>query len=328
MKKNRIFIITLLCIMSISLMLVSTISNLSASEQGTGDMAEDATGTDPRDFGSKFMPYYRYMELENDVKVQTFTLFGMFAFNPRFAMTYEWPAFTEIDYSSVDEFQDGTGGFLPPVGDDPGDGGGLPIGGLSPSGSETGMGDLNLRFFLRPKSWEWSFMDGKKSHSLMPALEMTLPTANEDLLGSESWILSPGLTYVTDMPFESPPFGLGFLALMNFYDFDVAKDDDRPDVSQFRGRWFWMQPLTMPAFAKDPNDTDYHIFDLTGLYLLTEFQPVYDFEEEHFSFWIGPELGKILTDGVIMYAKPGFGIDNSEGGDREFTFEIGFRYFL
>jgi hypothetical protein len=66
---------------------------------------EDASGTDPRDFSSKFMPYYRYTELENDVEVNEFVLFGMLAFNPKLAFTYEWPVAKEIDYSSVDAFK-------------------------------------------------------------------------------------------------------------------------------------------------------------------------------------------------------------------------------
>jgi hypothetical protein len=298
------------------------------------DMVQDATGTDPRDFGSKFMPYYRYMKLENEVEVNMATLFGMYAFNPRFAMTYEWPLAKKIDYSDVDEFKELKLGKpqnsdLPPVGPLPGGGGGLPFTDLlEDDGDVTGMGDLNLRFFLRPRAGEWKFWGGEKQMSLMPVLEMTFPTATEDLLGDESYILSPGITFVTDMPFKSPPLGLGFLALMNFYDFDAFKDDNRPYTSRFRGRWFWMQPLSKPAFADNAEDKDLHIFDLTGLYLLTEFQPVYDFRESDFSFWVGPELGKIIRDGEIFYLKPGWGIDNSERGDREFTFEVGFRYFL
>ena len=29
---------------------------------------DDATGTDPRAFGPKFMPYYRYTELDNELE--------------------------------------------------------------------------------------------------------------------------------------------------------------------------------------------------------------------------------------------------------------------
>jgi hypothetical protein len=44
---------------------------------------EDSTGTDPRGFSSKFIPYYLYTELENGTKVNQFDLFGMYAFNPK-----------------------------------------------------------------------------------------------------------------------------------------------------------------------------------------------------------------------------------------------------
>jgi hypothetical protein len=83
-----------------------------------------------------------------------------------------------------------------------------------------------------------------------------------------------------------------------------------------------MQPLSMPGHVKYPVDDSWQVFNLAGLYLLTEFQPVYDFREDHFSFWVGPELGKILKDGVIAYAKPGIGVNPDEDeGDRKFTFE-------
>jgi hypothetical protein len=294
---------------------------------------KDETGTDPRDFSSKFMPYYRYTELENDVKVNEFVLFGMAAFNPKFAMTYEWPLAKEIDYSDVDAFkqfkESGGGGDLPPVGPDPGGGGGLPLNDLESDGDVVGMGDLNLRFFYQIDSMKFKFWEGQKDFSIFPVLETTLPTATKDVLGGEAWILSPGITFVFDMPFEKPPLGLGFFASMNFFDFDAFKDKRRDKTRRYRGRWFWMQPLSMPAHVKDPDDTNWHFFDLAGLYLLTEFQPVYDFEENHFSFWIGPELGKIVRDGYIFYAKPGFGVDpNEDEGDRKYTFETGFRYFF
>lgn len=299
-----------------------------AEPKVTGEESGDATGTDPRDFSSKFMPYYYYTELENDLKVTQFNLFGMYAFTPKFAFTYDLPVAKEIDYGSVDEFKALSSGNVPPIGGQPGLGGGLPFDDLEDDGDVIGIGDLNLRFFVASDDWKWTFMDGKKSMSVFPVLETTLPTASKDVLGGNAWILSPGITFVTDMPFKSPPLGLGFLALMNFFDFDVIKDDSQESTTRFRGRWFWMQPLSMPASMKNPKDTDYHFFDLSGLYLLTEFQPVYDFMESEFSFWIGPEFGKIIKDGQILYVKPGFGIDNDEPGDREFSLEIGFRYFM
>ena len=159
-----------------------------------GFESSDASGNDPRDFGTKFMPYYRYMELENDVEVNAFTAFGFFAFNNRFGMTYELPLAQEIDYSDVDAFKNfdpgmgGDGGFLPPAGPLPGVPGGLPIGDLESDGNVTGLGDLGLRFFLRPRQWEWSFMEGKKNFSVMPLVEFTVPTATDDLLGDSFYI--------------------------------------------------------------------------------------------------------------------------------------------
>ena len=292
------------------------------------DEIKDDTGTDPRDFGSKFMPYYRYTKLDNDLKVNEFTLFGMYAFTKKFAMTYEWPIAKKIDYSEVDGFR-ALSGNLPPIGDQPGGGGSLPYNDLESDGDVVGMGDLNLRFFVKIDQWRTKFMEGQKDLSVFPVVETTVPTATKDVLGGESWILSPGITAVFDMPFKSPPLGLGFFAAMNFYDFDAIKDNKRSSTSRFRGRWFWMQPLSMPAHVKDPDNKDWQIFNLAGLYVLTEFQPVYDFQRSHFSFWFGPELGKILKDGVILYGKPGFGVDpKANEGDRQITFELGFRYFM
>ncbi|MHC5089812.1 MAG: hypothetical protein ACYSOT_09405, partial [Planctomycetota bacterium] len=137
----------------------------------------------------------------------------------------------------------------------------------------------------------------------------------DDILGGDTTIISPGITYVTDLP-GGPPFGLGFIALMNFYDFDVDKGKTGQDYSRFRGRWFWMQPLSKPG----PSLGD-------GLYMLTEMQPVYDFENDEFDLWMGPEFGKIIKDGQIMYIKPGWAFD-PDPVDRKFTLEVGYRYFF
>ena len=51
----------------------------------------DATGTDPRYFSPKFMPYYRYTELENGLEQQELVAFGLLRFSQRAALTYEIP---------------------------------------------------------------------------------------------------------------------------------------------------------------------------------------------------------------------------------------------
>ena len=58
-----------------------------------------------------------------------------------------------------------------------------------------------------------------------------------------------------------------------------------------------MQPLTPPDMGL-----------LGGFYVLPEFQPVYDFVSDELSFWIGPEIGKMLAPGRIVYAKPPLGL--------------------
>ncbi|MCH7566226.1 MAG: hypothetical protein IH787_00940 [Nitrospirae bacterium] len=56
----------------------------------------------------------------------------------------------------------------------------------------------------------------------------------------------------------------------------------------------------------------------------------YDFEadDDQFSLWLAPELGILLAKNFVVYAKPGWGIINDAQTDRDFTFEIGFRYFM
>ncbi|MHC5139807.1 MAG: hypothetical protein ACYSOF_07995, partial [Planctomycetota bacterium] len=150
----------------------------------------DQTGTDPRDFSSKFMPYYRYTELENGVKVNELSLFGMYAFTPKFAFTYEWSVVKDMDYSSViPNPPGGIGGPIPPGGITP------PYSDLSRSGSTTGFGDLNLRFFYN-FDWGGDYAEEGKSWSLFPVIETMLPTASDDILGSDTTIISPGITYV------------------------------------------------------------------------------------------------------------------------------------
>ena len=272
------------------------------------DPQEDATGTDPRGFTSKFMPYYINTTQENEDEVDQLNLFGMYAFNEDFALTYDLPIWKETDVS-------GTRGFKTLSGLEVGDIGPLPGGGaggeplfreITGNGKEDGIGDLGLRFFYKPEALQFE----KSSH--MFGFEITLPTATEDILGGDATILSPLYTYVRDIKLLSP----GFIAMMNFYDFDIDKERGRHHTSRYRGRWFMMQPLSRPG----PKLLD-------GIYLLPELQPVYDFREEEFSLWLAPELGKMLPFGAL-YMKPGVGINNGEDEDRDWTFEVGIRYFF
>ena len=107
-----------------------------------------------------------------------------------------------------------------------------------------------------------------------------------------------------------------FFAMLNIYYVDVYKEAGAPDTSRFVGRWFYMQPLSKPGPWYG------------GLYVMPEFQPIYDFETKDYSSWLGLEFGKMFAPGTIGYIKPGWGLDNSEQLDRDVTLEVGFRWFF
>jgi len=246
---------------------------------------EDQTGTDPRSFSNKWMPYYRYTELENGLTQQDMTAFGTFGFNPRVGMFYEVPLAQYRDFSDVPGFPPGT--------------------------DATGMGDADLKFLWKPKALEFTYgREGKMSASVLLGTDFVFPTATDDALAGDALLFAPIVGVVFDMPLH------GFVAALNLYYFDVYKEDSAPETSRYVGRWFYMQPLTPPGPWWG------------GLYLMPEFQPVYDFETDDFSSWIGLEFGKVLAPGKIAYIKPGWGIDNSELTDRNSTFEVGFRWFF
>ncbi|MCZ6834760.1 MAG: hypothetical protein O7G85_03205, partial [Planctomycetota bacterium] len=94
----------------------------------------DNTGTDPRDFSNKFMPYYLYTKLENDLEVNQLNFFAMLAFTPRFAMTIDIAVAQKIDYSDLDAFKSGSGGIPGGPGFGPPASGGVPFDDLEDDG--------------------------------------------------------------------------------------------------------------------------------------------------------------------------------------------------
>ena len=181
-----------------------------------------------------------------------------------------------------------------------------------PSGTDkVGMGDIDLKFLWRPEFGDWTYGEGgKKSGSVMLGTDFLFPTATDDLLGGNALLFAPIVGFVWDMPLH------GFIAMLHLYYFDVYKEADAPDTSRYVGRWFYMQPLSRPGPWYG------------GLYVMPEFQPIYDFETDDYSSWIGLEFGKMFAPGRIGYIKPGWGIGNSEEIDRDFSFEVGFRWFF
>ena len=135
----------------------------------------------------------------------------------------------------------------------------------------------------------------------MPLVEMTVPTATQDVLGGGAYILSPGAVIVFDAPIERMPFKLGFFALMNFYDFSAYRDNSRGATKRYRGRWFWMQPLAKPTdeFTSSISTvcTSCRNFSLSMI-----------LRKATFPAWIAPEFGKIPQPGHVFYVKPGWAI--------------------
>jgi hypothetical protein len=205
-------------------------------------------------------------------------------------------------------------GSLPPTGACGGFGGapctGVPFSDLDSDGDSVGMGDFTFRVFYKGFAKTDSPMRDGGELEFFAGIETTVPSATDDVLGSKSWILSPMATVVMDMPAN------GIAATLNFFDFDVWHDRSRSYTERYRGRWFYMQPLTPPDMGA-----------LGGLYLMPEFQPIYDFRADNFSFWVGPEVGKVLAPGRVVYVKPGFGVDPRRA-EREISFETGFRWFF
>jgi len=246
---------------------------------------ENKTGTDPRDFSLKWMPFYRNTELENGLTQQDLTAFGTVPFSRRLGMFFEVPLAQYRDFSDVAGVPSGTDAI--------------------------GIGDIDLKFLWNPESLGFTFgKDGKKSGSILLGTDFVLPTATDDALAGDALLFAPIVGVVVDMPLH------GFFAMLNLYFVDVYKKDSAPDTSRFVGRWFYMQPLTPPGKWWG------------GLYLMPEFQPIYDFETDDFSLWVGLEFGKMVAPGKIAYIKPGWGIENSELTDRSDTFEVGFRWFF
>ncbi len=282
--------------------------SLPAAAQENGQQVN--TGNDPRDFSSKFMPYWRYTELENGLEQRDLTIFGMWAMTKNFAMTYETSIGMERNITGTPACAGlpdidctgavGGGGYLP---------NGLPAEG---DGVEVGMGDTILRLF---GDFELDLFGG----AFIPGVQMTLPTATKDVLGTEVVSGGPIATFVWDVNWWPAPGS--FFAMMNIWEFDWYKENGREDINRYVGRWF----LQLPVNKKHK------------LYILTEFQPMYDFEnDDHFSFWFAPEFGKafapskgLFRNGGAIYFKPGLGIEpDEEFGDRNWTFEVGFRVFF
>ena len=155
------------------------------------------TGTDPRDFSLKWMPFYRYTELDNGLTQQDLTAFGTVPFSPELGMFFEVPIAQYRDFSDIAGVPSGTDAI--------------------------GVGDIDLKFLWNPKALGFNYgKDGKKSGSWLFGTDFVLPTATDDALAGDALLFAPIVGVVVDMPFY------GFFAMLNLYYFDVYKKDSAP----------------------------------------------------------------------------------------------------
>ncbi len=262
-----------------------SVAQAGAADGTTGEAPEggyeDKSGTDPRDFAPKFMPYYRYTKLENDLEVHELTLFGLQDFfDGKIAITYELPTIKNVQWDASDS---------PPV--------------IPSDIDDTGLGDLILRVFAPLGKEKFLGM------SWMYGAQFTVPTHTDDSLGNDRLTGGPLLVNIWDLDFLPMPGA--FLAMMHITEFTLWDDDDADDSTKYIGRYFMMIPLVQKY----------------KIYTLPEVQFIYDFENDDASLWFGPEFGKMWKWGT-SYIKPGFGIDNDQPTDRDFSFEVGIRYFF
>ena len=84
------------------------IKELAKEKRIDAAVQENKTGTDPRDFSLKWMPFYKYTELENGLTQQDLTAFGTVPFSRRLGMFFEVPIAQYRDFTDVPGFPPGT----------------------------------------------------------------------------------------------------------------------------------------------------------------------------------------------------------------------------
>jgi len=298
-----------------------------AAEEGGGPPGEGAegdgvqdNGTNPASFGFKFMPYYRYTELNNGVKsgedLVLFALIDLPKISPFSALVLEWPVLKSLDFGAVaEDFLALPEEFVaipeipcaPPTcaANRP-----VPVEAVARGFDISGVGDFRLRYLQGIKMFQ-----GKKpgaSTVLMVGLDVMTPAASDPILGDETWYGSPIFAHIHNLDPTS------FFAFLHFYFFDWAEKSGADPINQdkdigfYMGRFFFQKAWPKP-----------------GYYLLPELQVIYDNESENdLSVMFMPEIGKSFkagTLGVTAYAKPGWAIDGPDAAERRFSVEFGIR---
>ena len=290
---------------------------LGAPQDAGEEAPEDSSGTDPSVLGYKFMPYYRFMEVDTGQKAEDpenpdapspigssgiqdhrfITLFGMIPLNKSrsFAMAYEWPMI--FSRNLPPNFQG-----APPV--PPGFPSGIPP---SEGAVVTGFNDVLLRFVYIAKSWRGRRANGTpKSFTVGFGSDFVFPFATDPRIGSEKYQMAPmGLFVWKPLPFF-------FVANLYFHYFSYAstnEGEDRPDI-----HFGFMRTFLNFSFKN-------------GTYFLPEFQTMLDYKNDNVWVMMMPEVGAVIRPGLIVYVKPGVGLFH-EVGEPRWSAEVGMRIFF
>ena len=167
-------------------------------------------------------------------------------------------------------------------------------------GSQKGLGDIFLNFFFSPASPTASGI----FWGVGPA--MLLPTATDDLLGSEKWTLGPAGVILL----QKGPWTYGILSN---HTWDFAGDDDRPDINNT-----FLQP-----FAS---------YNMPGGWTLSlQTESTYSWETEKWTVPVNLGVAKLTRFGKLpLQLKAGlrYWAESPDSGPEGFGFKIGFVFLL
>jgi hypothetical protein len=153
--------------------------------------------------------------------------------------------------------------------------------------SESGIGDITQSFFFskkKPTASGWVIGAG-------PAF--LLPTASEDVLGTEQWAIGP-----TFVALKQTADGFTYGVLWNYL-VSVAGDDDRADVNST-----FIQPFLSKGLGK-------------GRTASVNLESSYDFEGDHWNIPVNFAYSKVTKIGGQMVSFAGgvrYYIDTPPGG--------------
>ncbi len=166
---------------------------------------------------------------------------------------------------------------------------------------ESGMGDMDIRFLTVP------YLNIEKKAAFAYGLEMFLPTASEDALGSGAWVMGPQL------------FGV-FFDVFGMFDLIAPGYQHRFSIDEDSGR----------------DNVHQSVFDLFVLkmsknkqrWFLNQSTLVVDYENDIEFMQVDLEFGMMLdkffgTKGHSAYIRPGFGIGSDRPQDA--SVEIGYK---